>query len=309
MPEIICFHHNDADGRASAAIVRYALGREVQFIESDYGTTSIPWEAVSQADTIVVVDFSFPAAEMKRLAEGRTGPVAAGVHAGFIWIDHHKSALAELAGIADDWSRPWPGIRDLSEAACVLTWRYFFPDRPVPRAVVLVGDRDIWRWAEADTGAFNESLYNQDHRPENDAFWRPLLENDAATLNRMITEGARLREIKLKSVRRLVNARGFEVQFERYRTLVINAVGNGDIGQYGREQGYEMVYCYVDEMQAGLLKTSVTLFSDQLDVSLIARRYGGGGHAGAAGFSFPRASTPFPPGSDVKWERSPAGLP
>jgi hypothetical protein len=173
----------------------------------------------------------------------------------------------------------------------------------------MVGDRDIWRWAEADTGAFNESLYNQDHRPENDAFWRPLLENDAATLNRMITEGARLREIKLKSVRRLVNARGFEVQFERYRTLVINAVGNGDIGQYGREQGYEMVYCYVDEMQAGLLKTSVTLFSDQLDVSLIARRYGGGGHAGAAGFSFPRTSTPFPPGSDVKWERSPAGLP
>jgi len=34
---------------------------------------------------------------------------------------------------------------------------------------------------------------------------------------------------------------------------------------------------------------------------VIAGRYGGGGHAGAAGFSFPRAVTPFPPEAEVKW--------
>jgi oligoribonuclease NrnB/cAMP/cGMP phosphodiesterase (DHH superfamily) len=307
--EIICFHHNDADGRASAAIVRYALGGEVQFIECDYGTTtlgrSIPWETVAQAGRILVVDFSFPLEEMRRLAEGRSGEA-------FVWIDHHKSALAELASISDGGPQPWAGVRDVSEAACVLTWRYFFPQRPVPRAVVLIGDRDIWRWAEADTGAFNESLYNQDHRPENDVFWRPLLADDAAEgraiLARMVAEGARLRDIRLKNVRRLVHARGFEVQFEHRRTLAINTIGNGDIGQYGREQGYEIVYCYVDEMQPGGLATVVTLFSSQVDVSLIAQRYGGGGHAGAAGFSFPRAASPFPPGSDVKLEGSPASV-
>ena len=72
-----------------------------------------------------------------------------------------------------------------------LTWIYFFPERSIPRAIVLIGDRDIWRWAEADTGAFNESLYHQEHEAGNDAFWKPLLENDQPTLAKMIEEGTR----------------------------------------------------------------------------------------------------------------------
>ena len=164
MTNTLCFHHNDPDGHASGAIVRYALGPGVQLIESDYGDAPPPQEVVAGAERVIVVDFSFPVVEMSRLAEGRE----------FIWIDHHKSAIAEFAGI----SKAWGGIRDVSEAACVLTWRYFFPERPVPRAIVLIGDRDIWRWAEADTGAFNESLYNLDHQAGNDALWRPLPQRD-----------------------------------------------------------------------------------------------------------------------------------
>ena len=151
MTKSICFHHNDPDGHASGAIVCYALGDEVTLIESDYDGTPIPWDLVEQAEQVIVTDFSFPIGDMQRLADGRE----------MVWIDHHKSAMLEFEGIADTWA----GIRDLSEAACVLTWKHFFPDQPVPRAIVLIGDRDIWRWAEKDTGAFNESLYNQDFTP------------------------------------------------------------------------------------------------------------------------------------------------
>lgn len=287
MAKIICFHHNDPDGHASGAIVRYALGPEVQLIPSDYDAAPIPWEALAQAEKVIVVDFSFPVADMIRLAQGRE----------LVWIDHHKSAIAQFEGIADDW----PGIRDLSEAACVLTWRYFFPERLTPRAIVLIGDRDIWRWAEADTGAFNESLYHLDHQAGNEAFWKPLLDDDPATVDRMIKEGAWLREISLGGIKRLIAARGFEVRYESHRTLVVNTSGNGDLGQRGRDLGYEIVYCYADQMQNGVLTTNVTLFSSAVDVSEIARRYGGGGHAGAAGFTFPRAASPFPPGADVQW--------
>jgi uncharacterized protein len=287
MTQTICFHHNDPDGHASGAIVRYALGPDVQLVESDYDATPIPWDVVAQAEKVIVVDFSFPVDEMVELAEGRE----------LVWIDHHKSAIAEFSEMADNW----PGIRDVSEAACVLAWKYFFPERPVPKAIVLLGDRDIWRWAEKETGPFNESLYNQDHDAGNAAFWKPLLENDRPTLEKMIEEGTWLRKINLRKVDRTMTARSFEVRFDGHSTLAVNAKGNGDIGDYGRDHGYEIIYCYIDQIQNGVLTTNVTLFSAKVDVSVIARRYGGGGHAGAAGFSFPRRATPFPRESDVQW--------
>ena len=285
MTNTICFHHNDPDGRASGAIVRYALNKDVLLIESDYDETPIPWEKVEQADRVIVVDFSFPKEDMLRLADECT----------FIWIDHHKSAMLDFAEVG----RNWDGIRDISEAACVLTWKYFFPKKPVPYAVILIGDRDIWRWAEKDTGAFNESLYNQNHLVDNDDLWVPLFENNQGTLDRMIKEGAWLREISLKRVDSLMGARSFEVRFERCKTLVVNGSSSGDIGEYGRSRGYDIVYCYVDEMQPNGLATKVTLYSNKVDVSVIAKKFGGGGHAGAAGFSFPRGATPFPPDSEV----------
>ena len=287
MTKSICFHHNDPDGHASGAIVRYALGETVTLIESDYDGTPIPWDLVEKAEQVIVTDFSFSVEDMQRLAEGRE----------LVWIDHHKSAMLEFEGIADNW----PGIRDLSEAACVLTWKYFFPEQPVPRAIVLIGDRDIWRWAEADTGPFNESLYNQDHHADNADFWKPLFENDVSMLKKMIEEGAWLRDINLRRVDRMMAARSFEVRFEGYNTLAVNANGNGDVGNYGRDRDYEIVYTYVDELQVDGLRTVVTLYSNKIDVSVIAKRYSGGGHAGAAGFSFPRTETPFPPGSKVEW--------
>jgi len=261
------------------------LNKDVLLIESNYERTPIPWKKVERTERVIVVDFSFPKEDMLRMAGGRK----------FIWIDHHKSAILEFEEVGKDWD----GSRDISEAACVLTWKYFFPKKPVPRSVVLIGDRDIWRWTEVDTGAFNESLYNHDHLADNDALWESLFKDDQETLARMIKEGAWLREIKLGNVERLMGARSFEVRFERYKTLVVNASGNGDIGNYGHSRGYEIVYCYVDEMQPNGLATNVTLFSNKVDVSVIVKKFGGGGHAGAAGFSFPRGATPFPPDSEV----------
>jgi len=283
----ICFHHDDEDGRASGAIVRYALGKEVHLIEINYNDLSVPWDLIEKAWKVIVVDFSFSLEVMKKLAEARK----------FIWIDHHISAIKDMENVSKDW----PGIRNTEDAACVLTWKYFFPNRPVPRAIILIGDRDIWRWAEKDTGAFGEGIYVRDTRVDNDTLWKPLLEDNQKVLKEILTEGSRLREIRLDEIHALVERRGFEVKINGERTLAINTAGNGDIGQRGRELGYEIIYCYEDQMQQDDLFTNVTLFSKAVDVSLIAVKYGGGGHAHAAGFSFPRSKSPFPPGMSVEW--------
>lgn len=287
MNHIVCIHHNDADGRASAAIVRRYYGTDALLYEMDYINIQLPWNAIENASTVVVVDFSLPLEDMKKIAAGRE----------LIWIDHHKSALANL----EPHSVAWKGIRNTDEAACVLTWKYFYPDSPIPRALVLIGDRDIWRWAEEDTGAFNEGLYQYDTHANNDELWKPLLDDDIQFVQQIINLGDTLRTARLRGIERLVKHYGYEVEFEGHQTLAINLHGNGDLGQHIRNLGYEIAYCYIDTMKGGQLYTSVTLFSSTVDVSDIARKFGGGGHEGAAGFSFPRGKTPFPPKANVKW--------
>lgn len=286
--QTLCLHHNDADGRASAAIIRRALGTDIYLYEMDYGD-SIPLEYVLTSDNIIIVDFSLPKNEMEKLA----------AYHNLTWIDHHKSALEEMDGI----SEKWPGIRDTSEAACVLTWRYYFPDQSVPQAITLIGDRDTWRWAEADTGAFNEGLYQKDTRPFNDHLWSPLLEDDRATLSEIIENGKLLREARLKNIRRTLLNQGYPVIFEGHKTLAVNIHGSGDIGQQVRNMGYEIAYCYVDNLHNGELTTFVTLYSEEVDVSQVAQKYGGGGHSGAAGFHFKRGSSPFPDHAVIKIDK------
>jgi len=288
MTKTICFHHNDADGRASGAVVRYALGEEVDLIEVDYDGKPIPWEKVDKAEKIVVVDFSFPRQDMERLAKEKN----------LVWIDHHKSAITQLGDISPSWD----GLRSIDEAACVLSWKYFFPERPVPKAIVLIGDRDIWRWAEKETGDFNEGLYNRDNEAGNDDLWQSLLDNEPALLENIITEGHKANIIRLKEIKRMVAERGFVVQFEGHQTMAVNEKGNGDIGQYIRDCGYDIAYCYFDTMQNNEVTTNVTIYSEKSDVSEIARKFGGGGHAGAAGFAFSRSTTPFPPNAIVDWD-------
>ena len=283
--QTLCIHHNDADGRASAAIVRRALGPDVWLCEANYGDP-IPLERVLVSDHIVIVDFSLPKDEMEKLA----------THHQLTWIDHHKTSLDEMTGVADEW----PGIRDPDKAACVLTWNYFFPNLPVPQAIRLIGDRDIWRWAEVDTGPFGEGLYQLDTRPLNDHLWNALLNDDKTFVQGIIEDGKILRDARLRDIQRMTRRRGFEAFFEGYRTLVINTRGSGDFGQQVRDLGYQLAYCYVDNLHQGELTTFVSLYSQEADVAKIAEKFGGGGHAGAAGFHFKRGSSPFPEGSEVK---------
>ena len=66
--------------------------------------------------------------------------------------------------------------------------------------------------------------------------------------------------------------------------------------------GYDVGYCYVDKVSEGQLMTYVTLYSETVDVSQIAQKFGGGGHAGAAGFHFPRGGEPFHPRASVSYD-------
>jgi oligoribonuclease NrnB/cAMP/cGMP phosphodiesterase (DHH superfamily) len=275
----ICLYHDDPDGCCAAAIVRRALGDQILLHPLEIGGP-IPWVSIETCAQVVLVDFSLPLGDMERLAEGRK----------LVWIDHHKTSLAQLGEAMAEI----PGERSLEAAACVLTWQTFFPDVPMPWAVALIGDRDIWKMDYPETRAFSEGLFQEEIEPSNDRLWRRLLRGDEDLLRQLIERGRVLYEARLKSIKNIVSHNGFKTSFEGHDTLVVNHPGNGDIGEYIRRAGFTLAYCYVEVVRNGVLQTTVTLYSDQIDVSEIARKYGGGGHRGAAGFQFTRSDRPFP---------------
>ncbi len=283
----LCIYHNDADGRASAAIVRRALGENIKLYEMNYGD-SLPLEELLHAEHLIIVDFSLPREDIQQLSKYHK----------ITWIDHHKSALDNLEDLAQDW----PGTRSIDEAACVLTWQYYFPNQPIPKAIKLIGDRDIWRWAEKDTGAFNEGLYQLNSNPRNDALWGPLLNNESKIISELVEHGKILREARLRAIHGSTAHYGFPIIFEGHDTLAINMRGSGDLGEHIRNQGYKIGYCYIDNLEHGEIFTYVTLYSESIDVAEIAQRFGGGGHAGAAGFHFKRMGHPFPPQAKVEFK-------
>jgi oligoribonuclease NrnB/cAMP/cGMP phosphodiesterase (DHH superfamily) len=282
MRSSLCLYHDDPDGCCSAAIVRRALGGRGAFHPLEIGD-AIPWELVEANEQVVLVDYSLALEGMLRLGAGRK----------LVWIDHHVSALATLSEPLADV----PGVRSTEAAACVLTWRAFFPGRPVPLAVTLIGDRDTWQMAHPETRAFSEGLMQEDIEPANDGLWNALLDDDPGRVSLLIDRGRVLYGVRLRSIEHIVARYGFVVTFEGHRTLAVNHRGNGDMGEHIRRAGYDLAYCYVEVVRDGKLQTMVTLYSDVIDVSAIATKFGGGGHRGAAGFQFRRVDRPFPPGS------------
>lgn len=282
--KLLCLYHNDMDGRCSAAIVRRRFAGRVTLHAIDYGDP-IPWEQIEGVKGVLLVDFSLPKAAMLKI-DAMTS---------LTWIDHHKTALSDLGDLSHV-----QGLRALDRAACVLTWQVYFPDEELPRCVAYIGDRDIWAHVYEETRPFSEGIFHENTYPMNDKLWSPLLDDNVQAVDELIVRGKVLYKAAVTSAKRLIAARGFAITFEGQPTLALNTPGTGDLGELIRQQGYTIGYCYSEKEQNGKLTTSVTLYSDRVDVSVIAKKFGGGGHPGASGFSFVRNGTPFPSGSTIE---------
>ncbi|HEY86290.1 MAG TPA: hypothetical protein G4N96_14390, partial [Chloroflexi bacterium] len=261
--------------------VRRRFGDAVELHEIDYGRP-IPWDKIEAAETVIITDFSLPKDDMLKIYEAKGE--------NFIWIDHHISAIEEMSDFESI-----AGLRALDRAACVLTWQYFLPESSVPAAVLFIGDRDIWQFDYPQTRVFSEGLSAEDTAVNNNALWDALLSNDQELVQRLIEKGEILLDARLKQIAYHVDTYGFALDFDGYNTLAVNLPGNGDIGHYICSLGYDVAYVYRDNFQDGQVFTNVTLYSETVDVSKLAMRYGGGGHKGAAGFRFMRSgNSPLP---------------
>jgi oligoribonuclease NrnB/cAMP/cGMP phosphodiesterase (DHH superfamily) len=283
----VVIHHHDEDGRAAAAVVRLGVkGRtkEFLFIEAMYGK-EIPFDQLREDDEIYVVDYSMqkPGDWDKLLAI----PKKAGYPV--TWIDHHVTAIEAANGTP---AEKLPGIRkEGKKAGCMLAWDFFFPDAPAPAIIGLISDRDTWTWEHGDETAFlHAGLQMEDTSPESPMWRHMLVPSDCGTpaaLRTLVEFGKCVVQYKQRFYSRLRKKLAYEVEFEGHKALAINVCGLGSEA-FGFPGGYrgEMPdeWDILITFYFGGEHFTVSLYSKKVDVSAIAKKYGGGGHPGASGF-------------------------
>jgi oligoribonuclease NrnB/cAMP/cGMP phosphodiesterase (DHH superfamily) len=277
-----CYYHNaDLDGKCSAAIVRRKYP-ECELIGVDYPDRP-DFENIKKGECVFIVDYSFNLEDMRKLQN---------ITVNLNWIDHHKSAIEVLRDFH------CPGIRRIGKAACELTWEYLSPDEPMPNAVRYIGRYDIFD--KSNLQLWNKNIeplqYGMraahDWDPTDTYIWNTLFKareggeyHHSFHIYDLIKDGEIVRRYIDHQNKAYAKAMAFPVEFENHKAWAINkALSNSKIFET-LENSDERPLWILFNYRAGVWKYSLYSAPDSgIDVSEIAVKYGGGGHAGAAGF-------------------------
>jgi len=310
-----CFYHNDNDGKAAAFCVHAWVGikeccHPVEFIEMSYGKP-FSFDDIRVGEQVWIVDYSIQPEEMTRLL---------GITEDVTWIDHHKTALEKYA----DYPHEIRGVRDTSEAACTLAWKYIhwwtqrgdgeirlgdmgdhYPynsahNMPVPLAIAAVGDRDTWTFALGEVSKqFHAASAMHDCAPVSEFWWR-CLDRETQPLPRPNTGNDQAKKRGDAFWNELMMTGRVLMEHRRM-------TGTANVKSIGFRVEFEGHQClalntfptnseafgdYGDQHDCEILmpfyhngtQFSVSMYSRDVDVGAIAKSRGGGGHKGAAGF-------------------------
>ncbi len=266
----LCIYHGGCDdGFAAAWVVRKAL--DVEFYPGVYQKDPPP---ITGRD-VIMVDFSYKRPVLNEMAK----------HARSILIlDHHKTAAEDLADIPAP--APFDGFQtglrfaalfDMERSGAALAWDYFIGGER-PDFIEYVQDRDLWRKTLPFGDEFSIALRSY---PQDFAVWDRLVAGGAAHLIQQGHSIQRYYALRVEELKR--NA--YVAKLGEHEIWIANApyFAATEVAGELTERGLAFGACYF-EVEAGRFQYSLRSRGD-FDVSEIARRFGGGGHKGAAGFS------------------------
>ncbi|HKK06652.1 MAG TPA: phosphohydrolase [Gammaproteobacteria bacterium] len=284
---LLCIYHgNCADGFGAAWAVRHALGEH--FTEFYPGVYQTPPPDADGRD-VLLVDFSYKADAMLELAAtARTVTV----------LDHHKSAREDLAPFVDVLGVQEPLVEflarcdkhkrppvralfDMDRSGAMLAWDAFFPGREPPALLKHIQDRDLWRFELDGTEEIQAALFSYSYDFD---LWDSLMAMGPAALR---DEGIGIRRKHYKDVHELINQMERTMEIGGYSVPVANLPYTmaSDAGHI-MAQGRPFSACYFDKPDCRYF--SLRSAEGGVDVSEIAKQYGGGGHRDSAGFTVPR---------------------
>lgn len=266
-PKKLCiYHHNCLDGFAAAWSVRHALADEVEFHQ---GIHQQPPPDVTGRD-VILVDFSYSLEVLQTMLK---------TAAGITILDHHVTAEKELTELLA--SGKIRGQFDMKRSGAMLAWSWFNPDQPVPKLIGYIQDRDLWTYNLDGTREINAALASY---PFEFPLWDRLMASSVRELDLLRQEGAAIERRLQKDIKQLIESGVRRMNIAGYDVPVLNAPAAyvSDAGHL-LSLGEAFAACYWDH--AGGRSFSLRASEDGIDVAEVAKQYGGGGHAKAAGFT------------------------
>ncbi len=253
------YHGNCADGFGAAWVVRKALG-EIDFVGAKY--QEAPPDVTGK--DVVMVDFSYKRPVLLEMAEKANS---------ILILDHHKTSAEDLVNLPANVTAKF----DMSRSGAMLTWEHFFPGETPPPLLLHIEDRDLWRFALQNTRQIQANVFSF---PYDFQVWDTLMATAAAAL---ATEGEAIERKHFKDIRELLGVTTREMVIGGHRVPVANLpyTMSSDAG-HEMAKGRPFAACYWDTPEGRVF--SLRSNDEGIDVSEVAKQYGGGGHRNASGF-------------------------
>lgn len=285
MKPLCIYHGNCADGFAAAWVVRKFFGEGN--VDFHAGVYQDPPPDVTGRD-VIMVDFSYKQPVIEEMAQQAIS---------ILILDHHKTAAADLAQYpqptesAPEWAAlfghtPDHGkaeicaIFDMQRSGCMIAWDYFFAGHRCPDLLDHIQDRDLWVFKLEGTREIQANLFSY---PYDFAVWDTLM---ASAPGKMIPEGRAIERKHHKDVAELVTVVKRRMKIGGYDVPVANLpyTLTSDAGHLmAKNEPFAACYWDTPEGRVFSLRSAV----GGIDVSDIAKLYGGGGHPQASGFRMP----------------------
>lgn len=226
----------------------------------------------------------------------------------WIWIDHHKTSI-------EKYPTDVPGYRIDGVAACRLAWQWFkiheerpkdfnrimLPDKEEfisrdlkePLAVLLAGEYDVWDRRDFRSEMFQYALRCSPLTPKG---WEELLSDNAAFAMELLRDGAVAQRYSQSIDADLVKYKSYHLKWEGLDFLVLNT-GRFNSLTFAAldipETGHDALMGYMFNGKVWTVSLYHAKHRTDIDLSEIAKKYGGGGHRGACGFTCDKL--PFQP--------------
>lgn len=260
--EAVLYHADCPDGFGAAWVAWTALGGTAEYIPVRYNEPPPRFLPKS----VLIVDFSYSRETLEKMKE---------VVRELVVLDHHKTAADDL--------KDFPGATfDMEHSGAWLAYKHFYPNDHVPAIVGYIEDRDLWRWELAKSREVSAWLSSY---PFDFKLWDQLAVRLRDHFNRCVDDGEAILRAKNAVIDRLCENAGVINVGGHWVPVVNTQVYISEVANKLCENHPNAPFaaCYFDS--PGSSRKWSLRSTRGFDVSEIAKRYGGGGHPAAAGFS------------------------